>query len=191
MSDGGDDDELNINYLEMKDRSSQTALHHACYGGHVRVVQALLDAGAEVETKTSKSYTPILIAASKGYLDIVQYLVEHIDELDLTGKLNKQKKNPLIMACQHGHLDVVKYLTPHHIDLNVPDTSGNTPLHYAAAYGWSYIVDYLLKNGAEINIKNLWNSSPASIALQKGHYLNLDIFIQNFKGTSEELVQDA
>lgn len=65
---------------------------------------------------------------------------------------------------------------------NRADTSGNTPLHYAAAYGWASIVDYLLQNGAELNVKNLWNSSPASIALQKGHYLILDIFIQRFKG---------
>jgi ankyrin repeat protein len=74
-------------------------------------------------------------------------------------------------------LDVVKFLTPKLIDINTADSSGNTPLHYAAAYGWSNIVEYLIKNGAELNKKNLWNSSPASIAMQKGHFLALDIFI--------------
>jgi ankyrin repeat protein len=39
----------------MKDRSGQTALNYAVYNGHSKIVAALLDHGADIESKNSKS----------------------------------------------------------------------------------------------------------------------------------------
>jgi hypothetical protein len=58
MSDGEDEDEndagFDVDYINFKDRSSRTALQYAAYNGHLKIVEALVDAGAEVNTKNSK-----------------------------------------------------------------------------------------------------------------------------------------
>ena len=46
---------MDINYLEMKDRSGRTALNYAVYYGHTNCVMALLDKGCDFESKNSKS----------------------------------------------------------------------------------------------------------------------------------------
>jgi ankyrin repeat protein len=45
---------FDVDYINFKDRSSRTALQYAAYHGHLKIVEALVDAGAEVNTKNSK-----------------------------------------------------------------------------------------------------------------------------------------
>ena len=57
--DEADNDEFSVNYLESKDRSSWTALNYAAANGHTQIVEILLEAGADVNTKNSKSMVSI------------------------------------------------------------------------------------------------------------------------------------
>eukprot|EP00347_Sterkiella_histriomuscorum_P010982 403374198 len=184
MDEGSDEDEdqqININSLDMKDRSSWTALHFAAQQGHYRCVDALLKAGANPNLKNSKSMTPILLACAYGHLEVVKILDKN--DVDYEGKIHKQKKSALIFACMNGSVDIVNLiLSKKNLDLvNKGDTSKNNPIHYAVAYGWAKIVQILIDHGVEQDAKNLWNSTPASIALQKGHYRILKLLIQNNK----------
>ena len=53
------------------------------------------------------------------------------------------------MAVRNGHSDVAALLIKYNVDIDLPDSSGNTPLHHAAAYGWLDCVELLLKYGAD------------------------------------------
>ena len=57
--DENDEEEFDVNYLELKDKSSWTALQYAAYHGHHKIVEVLCDAGADVNTKNSKSFVKI------------------------------------------------------------------------------------------------------------------------------------
>jgi ankyrin repeat protein len=63
--------------LELTDKASavgegrQTALHHAVEVGYYRVVRSLLEAGAQVDPVSQSGYTPLVLAAYAGNLDLV------------------------------------------------------------------------------------------------------------------------
>ena len=61
---GEEDDDgkvgFNVDFINFKDRSSWTALQFAASSGHLKVVAALIEAGAEVDTKNSKQFVSIM-----------------------------------------------------------------------------------------------------------------------------------
>jgi len=88
-------------------------------------------------------YTPLILAATHGHRNIVEYLITNVPRLNLD-KGDKFKRTPLLIACRNGHADIVALLIKHHADSTLPDTSGNSPLHHASAYGWQECVRILL-----------------------------------------------
>jgi ankyrin repeat protein len=54
-----------------------TALHIAARQGATRTVQALVDAGADVNQVSADRTTPLVISSINGQLDIAKYLLEH------------------------------------------------------------------------------------------------------------------
>ena len=69
------------------------------------------------------------------------------------------------MAVRNGHSNIAALLIKHNADINLSDSSGNTPLHHAAAYGWLECVTLLLKYGTDPSPENLWKSTPLTIAM--------------------------
>ena len=45
---------------------------YACSGGHVEVVRALLEAGANIEDANENGHTPLMEAASAGHVDVAK-----------------------------------------------------------------------------------------------------------------------
>ena len=67
----------------------------------------------------------------------------------------EQKMNnsdDLILAISVGSLDVVKHiLESEHVDIDVVNHRGHSPLCVASAYGHKDIVKYLIENSADVN----------------------------------------
>lgn len=75
--------------------------------------------------------------------------------VDVCG-VDKLKRTALVHAAMSGHGHVVSYLLSIGSHPNIPDSSGNTALHYAAGYGWYFCVKVLLEGGADANAANEW-----------------------------------
>src|SRR6184192_2024275 len=58
------------------DRRGQTALMWAAAEGHADVVQALIDAGADVRLRLASGFTPLLFAVREGRLGVVRVLLK-------------------------------------------------------------------------------------------------------------------
>ncbi len=81
----------------------------------------LIKNGADVNEARGDKHkiTPLINAASDGYLNIVKLLLDNganIDQVDSDGT------TALFMAAQSGHLDMVKYLLEHDADCSLPST---------------------------------------------------------------------
>ncbi|RHZ27240.1 hypothetical protein DYB31_009894 [Aphanomyces astaci] len=60
----------------------ETALHLACYGGHVHVVECFLDKGANIHAVNKDVETALFYAARKGHFRVVRLLLRR--EADMT-----------------------------------------------------------------------------------------------------------
>lgn len=64
---------------DLEDRlvSNFTLLHYACFQGNYNLVKALLQKNCNPNALSSSSESPIYIAVTKGYVDIVSLLVQY------------------------------------------------------------------------------------------------------------------
>ncbi|MEQ1672109.1 MAG: ATP-binding protein [Hyphomicrobium sp.] len=61
--------------LEQKDRAGNTALSMAAAGGHLPVIEALLQAGAKADSANANAETPLMHAVNKGKADAATRLI--------------------------------------------------------------------------------------------------------------------
>src|SRR5579862_6563379 len=95
-----------------------------------------------------KNFTPLYVAAERGYVEIVESLIS-AKKIDIEkGRL--YDFSPLHAAACNGHLDVVMGLAAHGAKLDKPAADKNTPIMTAATRGYTDIVEFLLNKGASI-----------------------------------------
>ena len=117
--------------------------------------------------KNTFGFIPLHIAAHKGYLQVVEVLVEHKADIKTFDNFSR---TPLHRAVGSGRLDAVKYLVEHDADINTSDKIGWTPLHTASAIGSLDVVKYLVELGADIKTPNKDGWTPLHRAAASGSF---------------------
>ncbi|XP_052076824.1 uncharacterized protein LOC127714833 [Mytilus californianus] len=133
--------------LNVMDFEGDTALHAACYNGHIEVGKLLIEMGMNVNVVNYKGQTPLLMACAKGFFNIAKFLIDNNANINQS---DNEKFTPLFYASQ-GNLDTVKLLIKHNCDVNAKNCDDISALHKACSNGHAKIVDILIGNGANIN----------------------------------------
>ena len=122
------------------DNKGQTPLHVAAMSGNVEVMDALVDAGADVKAVDDQGWTALFFAAFSGMVDAVERMLgyEVPDERDgrrqfLLDHRDKKKNTPLLIAAECGHIDVMKTLVKLGADINAQNEDGKTALMMLAS----------------------------------------------------------
>jgi ankyrin repeat protein len=156
-----------------------------------RIIELLLDAGADPNSYGFMGQTALTIASARGYLPIVRLLirggakVNAIEDFDrgivhilLKGSEAKIaetvcQKTALIYAIEQGRTEVVAELLSTGADLNIADKNNRLPIDIAIQEGHTEIIQLLQNSGANSTDKSI-DSSPAALlgAAKQG---NLDI----------------
>ena len=88
-----------------------------CGTSNFQVVELLLSRGANKEHRNVSDYTPLSLAASGGYVNIIKLLLSHGAEINSrTG--SKLGISPLMLAAMNGHTAAVKLLLDMGSDIN-------------------------------------------------------------------------
>jgi ankyrin repeat protein len=83
------------------------AIWAASAAGHVHVVEALLNAGVDVNQTTSSNSTALRGACYDGHLDVVICLVRNKANVEIG---NRHKHTPLMIAAYREQTQIVRYL---------------------------------------------------------------------------------
>lgn len=161
--------EVNINF---KDNDDNTALNYACLRGELVMVKALVERGADVNSKGAYNNTPLHNACiNYNNVDIVTILLDNgakIDEKKFDGR------TPLDDACYNAHLEVALLLMDRGADINLKNGYDQTLLHRASFNGPVDLVKILIDRGIDIHSKDKQNMTALHIACAKG---NMEIAI--------------
>jgi RNA recognition motif-containing protein len=92
----------------MPRRDPHRKLRHACWKGDVKLAKSMLKRGADVEGTDADFFTPTLIAARWGQLELLQLLVEK-HNASLLAK-TREGDTAYNLAVGYGHSDLAEYL---------------------------------------------------------------------------------
>ncbi|XP_037085382.1 ankyrin repeat and KH domain-containing protein 1-like [Pollicipes pollicipes] len=165
-----------------------TAMTYAIMGGHLSVVEALVEAGARLEDDCGgDGETALLSAASLGSADIVQVLLKHGANVNVVSRT--KKNSALTLACERGSEDIVSLLLEAGANLEHQNHRKYTPLMAACYDRHLEVVRLLINGGAQVQGPPDSFDSPLLLAVY-GNYVNIaQLLLEN--GADTEHVNES
>ncbi|XP_063908779.1 ankyrin repeat domain-containing protein 17 isoform X5 [Zophobas morio] len=145
-----------------------TALTLACFQGRHEVVSLLLDRKANVEHRAKTGLTPLMEAASGGYVEVGRVLLDKGADVNAT-PVPSSRDTALTIAADKGHVRFVELLLCRGAQIEVKNKKGNSPLWLAANGGHLAVVELLYNVNADIDSQDNRKVSCLMAAFRKGH----------------------
>jgi ankyrin repeat protein len=138
--------------LDTQDPFGQVApIITAITKSNYNAVRELLEAGADVNLRGSRTETPLMVASYLGDARIVALLLQHGAQVNAQ---NQTGISPLIACAAAGHVDVAQTLLDHGADINLTNCDGCSALLSAASEDQIEMMRLLLSRGADINAQS-------------------------------------
>jgi ankyrin repeat protein len=151
----------------------------------------LLAKGGDVDAADGKGFTPLHLAAAKGYLAVAETLLAAGAKVNtkatprgVVGLPSELESAPLHFAAENGFPAVVELLLEHGAEINARNRDGQTPLVLAIRKNQPATVRRLLEKGADPNARDAQGNSPlfwavvgyqgALVALLLDHKVEVD-----------------
>ena len=153
--------------VNASDEDGWTPLHFASYFGHLKITQLLLEHGAEVNSKTSSSNTPLhCLSEREGNLEVAQALLENGADPSIRSISGEDALN---IAIRRGHQGLVQLLLKHGADPNTRDVDGQSLLHVSSGRGDPKVAQGLLELKIDVHSRDNQGRTPLQVALQNGN----------------------
>lgn len=175
-------------------------IHVAIRHGQLGVVETLMFHGTDVEAKTSKGDTLLLVASLSNQVKIAEFLLRHSANANPFSRFGPTKTTadgtilvkepsdrtqpplttPLHFACFAGWYEMSALLLDHQALVNIPNCDGKSPLILAAEVNDTNLIYLLIARGAKVNATipgNMWTA--AHIASLKGNLETLQKLYQS------------
>lgn len=151
-------------------KTGDTPLITASNEGHGSVVNKLLAAGSDIDGSNLNGWTALIYAAYYDYHEVIPILIEHGASLNQTSQVSPASLSLVFIllfilaspCCQAGCTALyrasadgkeksVRLLIEAGADVNLANSSGNTPLSVASRNGHVPVVKLLLEAGAVVD----------------------------------------
>ncbi|KAI4089483.1 MAG: hypothetical protein LQ339_008544 [Xanthoria mediterranea] len=128
--------------LNQRANNGRTALYEACENNRQRILEQLLDAGADYTIRDDHDCTPLHAGTHHDAIGVLTLLYkkahEEMDEDALEDFMNARSKGgqtALIQAVDRNKLPHASFLLDCGADYTIAGHLGNTPLHFACRHG--------------------------------------------------------
>uniref|UniRef100_A0A8D9B2T5 Ankyrin repeat domain-containing protein 27 n=1 Tax=Cacopsylla melanoneura TaxID=428564 RepID=A0A8D9B2T5_9HEMI len=164
---------------QSKDDRGFTVLHVAALYGRIKVVDLVLELGADTNTQDLCGCSPLHYAATRGHQNVLLLLLHSGASINLT---DNEGNTPLHLATNNGHETCVKALIYFNeqellsLNINAINNQGDTPLHSAAHWGYATIIQLLLDHGANPTLENKRKITP----LQNANNLHVAKLLKSY-----------
>ena len=186
--------------VNAQDISGDTALHIAVINNCYESVQLILGyRQTDINVRNQHGASPLIVAATYGYEDIVELLLETgadtsikdefggtailraVDEGNISTvqmmlersvdfrKVDDLGRTILHGASINGHCDIIRLLVDAGLAVDVRGNVGETSLHDAGRAGYASVAETLLELGADPSITDNAGRTPRIIAVQRGN----------------------
>jgi len=202
--------EKNPEIVNLKNEFGYAPLHYAIIWAEKNkkeIVVLLIDAGADINLKSSEGKIPLHYAAEEGNKEITELLITkgaQINIRDDSGKFplfysvtggykeiidlllakgaevntgNDLGRIMLHGAASCGHKGLVDLLIEKGAHINSKSNSGGTLLHSAASGGLVELVKFMISKGANLNTRNTYSLTPLHLSALRGHKTVVDLLI--------------
>jgi ankyrin repeat protein len=143
-----------------------SALQGASFQGHEKIVQVLLDRGANFNSPGGMYGTALQSASLGGHENIVQILLDGGADVNAP---DGDYGGALQAAAARGHGKIVQILLDQHADVNARGGEYGSPLQAASYGGYENIVRTLLDRHADFNAPNGRYGGALQAAAEGGH----------------------
>ncbi|UCC43738.1 MAG: ankyrin repeat domain-containing protein [Candidatus Zixiibacteriota bacterium] len=147
--------------IGMSNDRGSTALHIAVANGHIRIVELLLDLGADLEAIDVDGDTPLMRAAIGGHSEIFKLLLSRGADAHIK---NINKHDILHYAVLGGSVEIIDHTLDMGRDINAKSRDGSTPLFQAVWKNDREVARFLLEKGADIEAQNNHGFTPLYVA---------------------------
>ncbi|MCE4091948.1 ankyrin repeat domain-containing protein [Priestia megaterium] len=134
----------------MEKNSVNKAIRNAIKRGNINSVKELIGKDKKILHTMTPFGSWLHIAAKKGQMEIVEYLVHKGINVNIKGDIFDA--SPLRVAAGEGHVEIVQYLIQSGAELDVSLAKRN-PLFSAIYGGHKEIVEYLVNQGIDISVQ--------------------------------------
>lgn len=132
-------------------------IFEAAVHGNIDALERCLQAGIGINSSSREreAWTPLVLAAGNGHLEMVKHLLEKGAEVNLAVARGEYAGwTGLMRASWGGHPEVARFLIEHGADVNLANGYGGTALMHAAIEGHPSVVRLLLTNGAVVDAED-------------------------------------
>ena len=130
-----------IDLSKMTEGASNEKFFNAAASGDAATVKKQISAGDDINAKSHRGETAVMLAAMEGHTKVVEALIEA--GVDINDQNVYGRHTPLILAALQGHLDTVKALIDSGANKSLKNQFGKTAEEAANDSGHSDIVDFL------------------------------------------------
>lgn len=180
--------------VDVQNKEGCTALHYASH--KARGVKLLLAAGADPNVRDVDNITPLIMAASEGFDEVVKSLVKA--KCDVNVQNNSAKKTALHILAWKGHSDCINDLILGGAEVNIYDKFYHTPMWYAVKNKRYEVVKLLLRANYVVDTFQCLptipsEACPVRLALSEGMIDVIKLFVLTGfdKGHLRARLQDA
>ncbi|KAF4626816.1 hypothetical protein G7Y89_g11339 [Cudoniella acicularis] len=142
-----------------------TPLYYAAFFGLPKIIESLLDEGADPMMEDDQVDNPLSASVAEGHANVVEILLNRCFE----GGSKERLGGYLYLAASRGHAEVTESLLAWGAPIENKSGKHGTALQVAALEGHPEVVSVLLKRGASIKVVDPRFGTPLSAAAERGH----------------------